>query len=115
MSFEIPLANPWFFSMGAPPGAPAGAYFYTLTWAQLFMMLFALIAEFERRLTTDDSFSETSSEHEVVNDDRIEEQSQPSNAALIPAPPPYPPPWYPRRRGNQQDDQCSDRERSPRT
>lgn len=54
-----PMAEPYLLGtrwpMEAPCGAPPGAYLYTWSWYQLFVLLFALVAEFERRLTSTDT------------------------------------------------------------
>lgn len=127
--------------MDAPKGAPEGAYFYTLSWAHLFAFLFALVSEFERRLTSVDSEDELSSSlsnndgytNEASTDDPPHlndaplDDLPPPMAALVPTPPAYPPPnwrpptppahpppnWRPQRREDQSHDK-HDRERSPR-
>lgn len=80
-------------------------------------MLFALIAEFERMLTTVDSDSETSSENDDVKGDaRVHSFSheiagpRSSNVALVPSPSPYPPPNWQPNRGSKDDQSKHDRE-----
>ena len=108
--------------MDPPKGAPEGAYFYTLTWAQLFLFLFALVAEFERRVTADSSDDLSSSapdndddpNDDNANDDPNDAPPPPDDSRpRVPTPPPFPPPNWRPQRGDKNNNQ-KDRERSPR-
>ena len=91
--------------------------FYTLSWAHLFALLFSLVAEFERRLTSvdsEDALSSSSPDNDDNTNDAPTDDPPHTNdaplddppppiAVLVPTPPAYPPPnWRPQRR----DDDC---------